>query len=155
MVLVAFGSLSKSSILVCSLIDPFRCLLYFGILLTERAATSERTSQRFVQRRMRGIFHQLARCCHFAGHCLKENQPPPFVGRSLFSYACVIPFSCQKPLGVSAYFNNFSFLIQFNCFFIFIYSFPTFCFYSSSISFLDSITFTLSLNLFFLFSTRH
>ena len=107
-----------SCLYVCCLFLPlyassFRSLLYFGILLTERAATSERTSQRFVQRQMRGVFHQLARCCGFAGHCLKENELPPFVGRSLFLYACVVPFSCQRPLGVSAYFNNFLCLIQF------------------------------------------
>ena len=55
---------------------------------------------------------------------LKENELPPFVGRSLFLYACVAPFSCQKPLGVSVYFNNFLFLIQFWFLFIclFIYS---------------------------------
>ena len=113
MVLVAFGSLSQSSVLVCSLIGPFRSLLYFGIQLTERAAMSERTSQRFVQWRMCGVFHQLARCFPFSGHYLKESEPPPLVRRSLFLYACVIPFSYQRPLGVSAYFNNFLFLIQF------------------------------------------
>ena len=65
------------------------------------------TSQRFVLRRMHGVFHQLARCCHFAGQCLKENElPPPFVGRSLFLYACIVPFYCQTPLGVFAYFND-------------------------------------------------
>ena len=120
--LVTLGSLSKSSVLVCSLIGIFRSLLYYGILLTERAATSERTSQRFVQRLMHGVFHQLARCCHFAGHCLKENELPPFVGRSLFLYACVVPFSCQRPLGVSAYFNDFLCLIQF-----FFYLFIPYC----------------------------
>ena len=61
---------------------------------------------------MHGACHQLARCCHFAGHCLKENELRPLVGRSLFLYACVIPFSCQRPLGVSGYFYNFLFLIQ-------------------------------------------
>ena len=109
--------LSKSSVLVYSSIGPFRNLLYFGILLTERAATSERTSQCVVQRRTCGIYHLLTRCCHFAGHCWKESEPPPLVGRSLFLYACVIPFSCQRPLGVSVYSNNFLFLIQFECFF--------------------------------------
>ena len=39
MALVAFGSFSKSSVLDCSLIGPFRSLLYFSILLTEGAAT--------------------------------------------------------------------------------------------------------------------
>ena len=122
--LVAFGSLSKLSVLVCSLIGPFHSLLYFAILLTKRAATSERTSQCFIQRRMRGIFHQLARCCHFTTHCLKENELPPFVGKSLFLYACIAPCSCQRPLGVSEYFDNFLFLIQFFFFFfnLFIHS---------------------------------
>ena len=59
---------------------------------------------------------QLARCCHSAGDCWKKNYLPPFVGRSLFLYACVVPFSCQRPLGVSAYFNHFLFLIQLNFF---------------------------------------
>ena len=44
--LVAFGSLSKSSVLVRSSIGPFHSFLYFGILLTEIAATSERLAQR-------------------------------------------------------------------------------------------------------------
>ena len=51
---------------------------------------------------------------------LKENELSPFVGSSLFLYACVAPFSCQRLLGVSAYSN---FLIQFK--FLFIYLFPT------------------------------
>ena len=42
--LVAFGSLSKSSVLVRSSIGPFCSFLYFGILLTQMAATSGRAS---------------------------------------------------------------------------------------------------------------
>ena len=44
-VLVAFGSFSKSNVLVRSSIGPFRSFLYFGILLTETGATGERASQ--------------------------------------------------------------------------------------------------------------
>ena len=44
-VLVTFRSLSKSSVLVCSSIGPFRSFLYFGILLTETAASHERLAQ--------------------------------------------------------------------------------------------------------------
>ena len=44
--LVAFGSLSKSSVLVRSSIGPFCSFSYFGILLTETGATSERLAQR-------------------------------------------------------------------------------------------------------------
>ena len=66
--LVAFGSLSKSSVLVRSSISsPF--IFQHAV---NHTATSERNSQHFVQRRMRDVFHQLTRCCHFAGHCLKE-----------------------------------------------------------------------------------
>ena len=39
----------------------------------------------------------------------------------LFPYTCIIPFSCQRPLGVSVYLNSFFLLIQFN-FFFFIHS---------------------------------
>ena len=42
--LVAFGSLSKSSVLVRSSIGPFGYFLYFGILLTETAGTNERAA---------------------------------------------------------------------------------------------------------------
>ena len=70
---------------------------------------------------MRGVCHQLARCCHFAGHCWKRMSFLLFVGRSIFLYACVAPFSCQRPLGVTAYFNNFLFLIQFNFFLIYLF----------------------------------
>ena len=77
-----FGGVCWSPVFL--FVVPFRSLLYFGMLLTERAATSERTSHGFVQRRMRGVFHQLARCCHFAGHCLKKNELPSFVGRVFF-----------------------------------------------------------------------
>ena len=77
---------------------------------------SEKTSQCFVQRQMRGVFQQLARCCRFAGHCLKDNELPPFVGRSLSLYVCVVPFPYQGLLGVSAYLNNFLCLIQFSLF---------------------------------------
>ena len=40
--LVAFGGLSKSSVLVRSSIGSFRSFLYFGILLTETAGPSEK-----------------------------------------------------------------------------------------------------------------
>ena len=50
-VLVAFGSLSKSSILVRTSIGPFRCFLYLGILLTETAASSEKLPQRIALER--------------------------------------------------------------------------------------------------------
>ena len=73
---------------------------------------------------MRGVFHQLARCCHFAGHCPKENELPPFVRSSLFLYACVVLFSSQRPLGVSACFNNFLFFNSIKKK-LFIFSFPT------------------------------
>ena len=50
--------------------------------------------------------HQTAKwCCWFDGHCLKEKGGlVPFVKRKclFFFYACVISFSCQGPLGVSA-----------------------------------------------------
>ena len=37
----------------------------------------------------------------------KESDLPLFIGRSLFFCVCVAPFSCQRPLGVSAYFDNY------------------------------------------------
>ena len=40
--LVVFGSVSRSSVLVRTSIGSFWYFLYFGILLTETAATSER-----------------------------------------------------------------------------------------------------------------
>ena len=42
----------------------------------------------------------------------KRKRLLPLLGGPLFLYACVVPFSCQRPLGVSAYFNSFLFLIQ-------------------------------------------
>ena len=56
--LVAFGSLSKSSVLVRSSIGPFRSFLYFGILLTETAATGERLAQRGALKRPRWLHKQ-------------------------------------------------------------------------------------------------
>ena len=41
-------------------------------------------------------------------------------GGLFFLYTCVVPFSCQRPLGVSAYFDNSLFLIQFNLIYFFI-----------------------------------
>ena len=49
---------------------------------------------------------------------LKENRIPPFVRMVLFLCACIIPYFCQRLLGVSAYFNNY-----FNSILIFIYLF--------------------------------
>ena len=106
--LVAFGCLSKSNVLVRSSIGPFRSFLYFDMLLTETGSTSERTCQRVVQRRTRGV-PLVSKVLSLRWSLLKESEPPPFVGGSLFLYACVAPFTCQRPLGVSAYFNNFLF----------------------------------------------
>ena len=97
-VLVAFRSLSKSSVLVRSSIGPFRSFLYFGILLYWLPLAVGRLS-----------------CCQFAGHCWKRDELSLFVGRSFFLHACVTHFSCQRPLGVSAYFNIFL-KIQFKLF---------------------------------------
>ena len=44
-----------------------------------------------------------------------------FCQEVFFIYACVVPFSCQRPLGVSAYFNNFLCLIQFIYFLIYLF----------------------------------
>ena len=96
--LVAFGSLSKSIVLVRSSIGPFRSFLYFDILLTETGATSERTGVPLV-----------SKVLSLRWSLLKENELPPFVRRFLFLCACIAPFSCQRPLGVSTYFNNFLF----------------------------------------------
>ena len=106
-----------------SFVGPFRSFLYFGILLTETAATSERLAPRVALERSRLLPLAAGRFrCHFAGHRWKENELPSLAGRSLFLYVRVAPFSCQRPLGVSAYFNNFLFLIQFKRFYLFIYS---------------------------------
>ena len=86
--------------------------------------------------------------CQNAGHCLKEKDSLfLFVKRMpFFFYACVIPFSCQGPLGVSAnlifFFFFFFFFIQFDFFYLFIYLFPTpsqipFSFFSGTNSMLN------------------
>ena len=56
----------------------------------------------------------------------RERKPVPLCQEvAFFLYACVIRFSCEGPLGVSANLSfPFFFLIQFN-FFKFIYSLPT------------------------------
>ena len=59
----------------------------------------------------------------------REIKPVPLCQEvAFFLNACVIPLSCQGPLGVSAYlsFPFLSFFKKFNLnLFLFIYSFPT------------------------------
>ena len=61
--------------------------------------------------------------CQIAGHCLKEKESLlPFVKRlPFFLYACVIPFSCQRPLGVSANLSFSFFFLKFNLNFIYLF----------------------------------
>ena len=47
----------------------------------------------------------------------------PLSGGCFFLYACVIPFSCQGPLGVSANLSFLFFFFKFNLKFLFIYLF--------------------------------
>ena len=72
--LVALGSLSKSSVLDRSSIGPFRSFLYFGILLIETTATSERLAQRGALERPRWFPQAVERfrCCHPTGHSWKR-----------------------------------------------------------------------------------
>ena len=107
--LIAFGSLSKSSVLVRSSIGPFCSFLYFGTLLTETTACSERLAQRGALERPRGLPLAAARfrCCNSAGHCWKRMSFLLLSGRSFFFAHASPLFAYQRPLGVSAYFNNY------------------------------------------------
>ena len=103
-------------VLVCSSIS---CLLYSGILLTdrERCYGVKGTNQRIVQRRM--AWRPVT-----AWKKKKACSLPPF-GRFLFSLRMRHPFSCLGPLGVSAnLIVFFFFLIQFKfiLFYLFIRS---------------------------------
>ena len=54
------------------------------------------------------------RCCHSAGRCWKRiSFLLSFVGTVFFSLPMRCLYSCQRPLGVSAYFNNYFNLIWF------------------------------------------
>ena len=115
--------LSKSNVLVHNAIGSFRMLLYFGILLTETSATCERTSQPVVYRRMHGVFKQLARCFHFSGHCLKENELLSFVGGPFFFMHTLSLFPVRDLWEFLHILIIFFFLIQFKIFFhLFIHS---------------------------------
>ena len=52
----------------------------------------------------------------------KKKACSPLSRRCLFLYACIISFSCQGPLGVSAYLSFPFFLIKFKFFYLFIHS---------------------------------
>ena len=84
--LVVLGSLSKSSVLVRSSIGPFRSFLYFGILLTETAATSERLAQRGALERPRWLHLQPEDLDVVTPPVTaeRENELPPFVGDPFF-----------------------------------------------------------------------
>ena len=90
-VFVAFGSLSKSSVLVRSSIGPLRSFLYFGILLTETAATSERFSPtwRFRATTLASLAAGRFRC-NSVGHPWQENELPPLV-EGLFFFTRASP----------------------------------------------------------------
>ena len=82
-------------------------LVHFSIVLTdrERATTDEGTNRRYVQRRMRGA-QNTRRQNGVVGSTdtaweRKIISSPLSRGMAFFFYACVISFSCYRPLGVS------------------------------------------------------
>ena len=102
-------------------------------------------NQRLVQRRMRGAQTPVSNgIVNSPVTTWKRKSLLSLLGGRFFLYACVVPFSCQGPLGVSAnliVFFFFKFNLSLKNFLLFIYSFPTslrsFCRWQRKMNFKD------------------
>ena len=105
--LVAFGSLSKSSVLVRSSIGPFRSFLYFGILLTKTIAISQKLTQRGALERLYLQSEDLD--VFILAVTAESGCASSFCREVLFLYTCIAPFSLSEASGSFCVFYNFFF----------------------------------------------